>query len=119
MRTVKSVVVVQVNPLCKVQLAICHHKAGRAKDLWENKEKVLRKKKIKGGRGLEKWQTGECKTSCQSRFDAGYWMLGASALGQPREMVRGGRRGRRDQDGEHVYTCGGFILIFGKTNTIM
>ena len=20
---------------------------------------------------------------------------------------------------EHVYTCGGFILIFGKTNTIM
>ena len=23
------------------------------------------------------------------------------------------------QDGEHMYTCGGFILIFGKTNTIM
>ena len=23
------------------------------------------------------------------------------------------------QDGEHLYTCGGFILIFGKTNTIM
>ena len=20
---------------------------------------------------------------------------------------------------EHVYTCGGFILIFGKTNTVM
>ena len=27
--------------------------------------------------------------------------------------------GRRVQDGEHKYTCGGFILIFGKTNTIM
>ena len=27
--------------------------------------------------------------------------------------------GRRVQDGEHRYTCGGFILIFGKTNTIM
>ena len=27
--------------------------------------------------------------------------------------------GRRVQDGEHLYTCGGFILIFGKTNTIM
>ena len=27
--------------------------------------------------------------------------------------------GRRVQDGEHVYTCGGFILIFGKTNTVM
>ena len=27
--------------------------------------------------------------------------------------------GRRVQDGGHMYTCGGFILIFGKTNTIM
>ena len=27
--------------------------------------------------------------------------------------------GRRGQDGKHMYTCGGFILIFGKTNTIM
>ena len=26
--------------------------------------------------------------------------------------------GRRVRDGEHMYTCGGFILIFGKTNTI-
>jgi len=27
--------------------------------------------------------------------------------------------GRRVQDGEHMYTCGGFISIFGKTNTIV
>ena len=27
--------------------------------------------------------------------------------------------GRRVQDGEHMYICGGFIMIFGKTNTIM
>ena len=27
----------------------------------------------------------------------------------------GGERGV--QDGEHVYTCGGFILMYGKTNT--
>ena len=27
--------------------------------------------------------------------------------------------GGRVQDGEHMYTCGGFILIFGKTNTIV
>ena len=27
--------------------------------------------------------------------------------------------GRRVQDGEHMYTCDRFILIFGKTNTIM
>ena len=26
--------------------------------------------------------------------------------------------GRRVQDGEHRYTCDGFILIFGKNNTI-
>ena len=27
--------------------------------------------------------------------------------------------GRRVQDGEHMYTGGGFILIYGKTNTIL
>ena len=27
--------------------------------------------------------------------------------------------GRGVQDGEHVYTCSGFILIYGKTNTIL
>ena len=27
--------------------------------------------------------------------------------------------GRRVQDGEHRYTCGGLISIFGKTNTIL
>ena len=26
--------------------------------------------------------------------------------------------GRRVQDGEHMYTCGGFISIFGKTNKL-
>ena len=27
--------------------------------------------------------------------------------------------GRRVKDGEYMYTCGGFISIFGKTNTIL
>ena len=27
--------------------------------------------------------------------------------------------GRRVQDGEHMFTCGRFILIYGKTNTIL
>ena len=27
--------------------------------------------------------------------------------------------GRRVQDGGHMYTCGRFILMFGKTNTIL
>ena len=56
--------------------------------------------------------------SRQSRFDARYWMLGASNWDDP-EGGYGAGGGRRVQDGEHRYTCGGFILIFGKTNTIM
>ena len=39
-------------------------------------------------------------------------MLGARALG-----VGEGRRGVRDW--EHVYTCGGFMLMYGKTNIIL
>ena len=30
-----------------------------------------------------------------------------------------GRGGRGIQDGEHVYTRGGFMLMYGKTNTIL
>ena len=47
----------------------------------------------------------------QSRFDAGYKMLGAGVT-----QRQGGGRGV--QDGEHVYTRGGFMLMQGKTNTI-
>ena len=54
----------------------------------------------------------------QSRFDAGYRMLGAGALGRPRRMVWGGRWGVV-QDREHVYTRGGFMLMYGKTTTIL
>ena len=41
--------------------------------------------------------------SRQSRFDARYWMLGAGALGWPREMVWGGRREEGSGWGTHVY----------------
>ena len=44
-------------------------------------------------------------------------MLGAGALGRPRGLVGEGGGGRV-QDGEHMYTCGGFVLMFGKTNTV-
>ena len=43
------------------------------------------------------------ETSCQYRFNARYWMLGAGALGQPRGMVQGGRRGEGSGWGTHVY----------------
>ena len=46
-----------------------------------------------------------------SRFMGSHWDDPEGRYGE------GG--GRRVQDGEHMYTCGGFILIFGKTNTIM
>ena len=55
------------------------------------------------------------ETSCQSRFNARYWMLRAGALGRPRGMEWGGRR----EEGSGWGTHGGFILIFGKTNTNM
>ena len=44
-------------------------------------------------------------------------MLGAGALGPEGWYGEGGGRGV--QDGEHVYTCGGFMLMYGKTNTIL
>ena len=41
------------------------------------------------------------ETNHQSRFNAWYWMLGAGALGQPRGMVRAGRR----EEGSGWGTC--------------
>ena len=36
---------------------------------------------------------------------------------ESQEAREGG--GKRVQDGEHMYTCGGFMFIYGKTNTIL
>src|SRR5574337_194971 len=41
--------------------------------------------------------------SCQVRFNAQYWMLGAGALERPRGMVWGGRREEGSGWGTHVY----------------
>ena len=57
------------------------------------------------------------ETSRQSRFDSGYWMLGLVHWDDP-EGSHGEGGGWRVQDGEHVYTCGRFKLIYGKTKTI-
>ena len=59
-----------------------------------------------------------CEIDRQSRFDAWDRVLRAGALGWPRGMVWGGRS-EEGSDGEHMYTCGRFILIYGKTNTIL
>ena len=48
--------------------------------------------------------------------DTGY--LGLVYWGDP-EGWYGKGGGRGVQDGEHVYTCGGFMLMYGKINTIL
>ena len=48
-------------------------------------------------------------------LDAWGWCTGTTQRdGVGRE--EGG--GRRVQDGERTYTCGGYVLMFGKTNTV-
>ena len=54
----------------------------------------------------------------QSRFDEGYRMLGLVHWDDPEGWYREGD-GRGGQDGEHVYTRVGFMLMYGKTNTIL
>ena len=49
-------------------------------------------------------------------LDAWGWRTGMTQRdGTGRE--EGG--GRRVQHGEHLYACGGFTLIYGKTNAIL
>ena len=64
----------------------------------------------------QKFPLSKKKSSPGSMHDTG--CLGLVHWDNP-EVWCGEVRGRRVQDGEHMYTCGGFILIFGKTNTIM
>ena len=49
-------------------------------------------------------------------FDAGYRMLGAGTWGRSREMIWGGRG---VQDWKLRYTHGGFMSMYGKTNTVL
>ena len=53
-----------------------------------------------------------------SLLHTGYRKLGAGALGWP-EGWYGEEGGRGVQDWEHVYTRGEFMLMYGKTNTIL
>ena len=55
-------------------------------------------------------------TSPSSMRDTG--CLGLVHWDNPEGWYReGGERGFRN--GEHVYTCSGFMLMYGKTNTIL
>ena len=77
------------------------------------------------GKGGKIWENGNetCKISCMKRVASTGLMHDTGCLGlvhwfDPVVWV-GVVGGREVQDGEHLYTCGRFILIFGKTNTIM
>ena len=54
----------------------------------------------------------------QSRFDAWDRVLRAGALDDP-EGWDGERGGRGVVDGEHMYNCGRFMSMYGKTTTIL
>ena len=77
------------------------------------------------GEGGEIWENGieTCIISFMKRVASPGSMHDTGCLGlvhwdDPEGWYGEGGR-RRVQDGAHMYTCGGFILIFGKTNTIM
>ena len=77
------------------------------------------------GEGGKIWENGieTCKISCMKRDTSPGSMHNTGCLGLVHwdgpEGWYGEGGGRRVRDGEHMYTCGGFSLIFGKTNTIM
>ena len=73
------------------------------------------------GEGGKIWENGieTCIISCMKRVASPGSMHDTGCLGlvhwDDPEGWYGEGGGRRVQDGEHIYTCGGFILIFGKT----
>ena len=77
------------------------------------------------GEGGKIWENGieTCRISCMKRVASPGSMQDTGCLGlvhwDDPEGWYGEGGGWRVQDGEHMYTCGGFISIFGKTNTIL
>ena len=77
------------------------------------------------GKGGMIWENGieACIISYMKRITSPGSMRDTGCLGPvqwddpERWYGEGGRWGA--QDGEHVYTCGGFMLMYGKTNTIL
>ena len=71
-----------------------------------------------GGVGMI-WENGikTCIISYKKRIASPGSMHDTGCLG----LVQwdGEEGGRGVQDGEHVYTCGRFMLMYGKTNTIL
>ena len=77
------------------------------------------------GEGGMIWENGieTCIISYMKRIATPGLMHDTGCLGLVRwdnpEGWYGEGSGRAVQDGEHVYTRGGFMLMYGKTNTIL
>ena len=71
------------------------------------------------GEGGKIWENGveTCKISFKKRITSPDLMQDTGCLGLVHWDDSEGWRGI--QDGEHVYTHGGFMLMHGKTNTIL
>ena len=77
------------------------------------------------GEGGMIWETGieTCIISYMKLLTSPGWMHHTGCLGlvhwDDPEGWYGEGGGRRVQNGENMYTCGRYISIFGKTNTIL
>ena len=77
------------------------------------------------GKGGLIWENGieTCIVSYKKQIASTGLMQNTECLGlvhwdNPEGWYGEGNR-RGIQDGEHMYTCGGFMLVYGKTNTIL
>ena len=66
------------------------------------------------------WENGieTCIISYKKRIASPGLMQDTGCLGHWDDQ-RDGMGMEVEQDREHVYTCGGFMLMYGKTNTIL
>ena len=77
------------------------------------------------GQGRKIWENGieECIISCMKQVTSPGSMHNTGCLGlvhwDDPEGWYGEGVGSGVQDGEHVYTRGRFMLMYGKTNTIL
>ena len=77
------------------------------------------------GKGGMIWENGieTCILSCKNRIASLCQMQDTALLGlvhgDDRERCYGREVRGRVQDGEHMYTRGGFMSMYGKTNTIL
>ena len=77
------------------------------------------------GEGGKIWESGiqTCKISCRKRVASPGLMPDTGCLGlvhwDDPEGCYGEGDGKGVQDWEHMYTRGSFMLMYGKTNTIL